>query len=308
MKPAPYGASTPSRCDVSIEIRWSQSSFNCYTLLMANLLFGTAGIPLSTWPQETGEGIRRVAALGLDCMEVEFVQGVYLNEAQAKAMAGIARNNKIKLSVHGPYYLNFNAHERPKLHSSQGMLHKAARIARLCGAQSIVFHAGFYLGDPPKQVYQTVKTAIREVLDKLEADDNTITLRPESAGKPTQFGSIDEIVRLTSELPRVAPCIDFAHWHARAGGNNSYEEFNGLLKDLRKNLGEAALQDMHIHVSGIEYGKSGEKKHLPIRASDLRYEDLLRALKDHGVGGTVICESPNREEDALLLKESYQKV
>ena len=56
---------------------------------MASLLFGTAGIPESTWPKETGEGIRRVAALGLDCMEVEFVQGVYLDEAHAKAIAGI---------------------------------------------------------------------------------------------------------------------------------------------------------------------------------------------------------------------------
>ena len=74
---------------------------------MANLLFGTAGIPVSTWPQETGEGIRRVAALGLDCMEMEFVQGVYLNEAQARAMAGIAHNNRIKLSVHGALFPQF---------------------------------------------------------------------------------------------------------------------------------------------------------------------------------------------------------
>jgi deoxyribonuclease-4 len=275
---------------------------------MSNLLFGTAGIPLSTWPQETGEGIRRVAALGLDCMEIEFVQGVYLDEAHAKAMAGIAKNNKVRLSVHAPYYLNFNAHEPPKLHSSQGMLHKAARIAALCGAKSIVFHPGFYLGDPPELVYRTVKTALREVLDKLDADDNPVTLRPESAGKPSQFGTIDELIMLANDLPKLSPCIDFAHWHARAGGNNSYEEFSGLLRDLKKKLGETALQDMHIHVSGIEYGKSGEKKHLPIRSSDLRYEDLLRALKDHGAGGTVISESPNREEDALLLKESYQKV
>jgi deoxyribonuclease-4 len=275
---------------------------------MAPLLFGTAGIPLSTWPQETGEGIRRVAALGLDCMELEFVQGVYLDEPHARAMAGIARNNNVKLSVHGPYYLNFNAHELPKLHSSQGMLHKAARIANICGAKSIVFHAGFYLGDPPEKAYGTISAALRGLLEKLEADDNPITLRPESAGKPTQFGSIEEVVNLTKELPRVAPCIDFAHWHARAGGNNTYEEFSGLLRDLRKSLGDGALDDMHIHVSGIEYGKSGEKKHLPLRSSDLKFEDLLRALKDHGAGGSVICESPNREEDALLLKESYQKV
>jgi deoxyribonuclease IV len=65
---------------------------------------------------------------------------------------------------------------------------------------------------------------------------------------------------------------------------------------------------MHIHISGIEYGRSGEKKHLPLRESDLKYEELLRALKDNGAGGLVICESPTHQEDALLLKETYQKV
>jgi deoxyribonuclease IV len=275
---------------------------------MANLLFGTAGIPESTWPRETGEGIRRVAALGLDCMEIEFVQGVYLDEAHAKAMAGISKNNKVKLSVHGPYYLNFNAHQPPKLHSSQGMLHKAAKIANLCGAKTIVFHPGFYLGDDAEAVYQTIKAALAEVLDKLDADNNPITLRPEVSGKPSQFGDLDEIIRLCKELPRVSPCIDFAHWHAREGGNNTYGEFNKALKTLRKRLGEKAVSDMHIHISGIEYGRSGEKKHLPLRESDLKFEELLRALKDNGAGGMVICESPTHQEDALLLKESYHKV
>lgn len=275
---------------------------------MTRLLFGTAGIPLSTWPQETGEGIRRVAALGLDCMELEFVQGVYLNEAQAKAMAGIAKNNNISLSVHAPYYLNFNAHEEHKLHASQGILYKSARIAAFSGAKSVVFHPGFYLGDPYEKAYQSVQASLGKVVQKLKDDMVCVTLRPESSGKPSQFGSIDELIQLTCSLENVAPCIDFAHWHARAGGNNSYGEFCGLLDDLRKNLGDAALSDMHIHVSGIEYGKSGERKHLPLTSSDLRYEDLLRALKDYGVSGRVICESPTREEDALLLKESYQKI
>lgn len=73
-------------------------------------------------------------------------------------------------------------------------------------------------------------------------------------------------------------------------------------------MSRKALDDMHIHVSGIEYGQGGEKKHLPIKESDLRYEEMLRAFKDHGLKGRVICESPNQEEDALLLLESFQKV
>jgi deoxyribonuclease-4 len=241
-------------------------------------------------------------------MEIEFVEGIYLDEAHARAMAGIARNNNVRLSVHAPYYLNFNAHDKSKLHASQGLLYKAARIAGICEARNVVFHAGFYLGDPPEQAHQTVKSSLQSVIEKLVGDNNPIILRPESSGKSSQFGTIDEIASLSRDLLSVAPCIDFAHWHARTGENNTYGEFCGLLLDLKKQLGESALQDMHIHISGIEYGKSGERRHLPLLSSDMRYEDLLRALKDHSISGTVICESPNREEDALLLKESYHKV
>ncbi|MCL2706634.1 MAG: TIM barrel protein [Dehalococcoidia bacterium] len=223
-------------------------------------------------------------------------------------MAGIAKNNNITLSAHAPYYLNFNARESKKMHTSQGVLYKTARIAALCGAKNVVFHPGFYLGDLSEKTLCSIRTSLGKVVEKLQADMIDIKLRPESAGKPTQFGSIDELIKLSCSLDNTAPCIDFAHWHALTGGNNSYGEFCGLLDSLRKNLGESALCDMHIHISGIEYGNSGEKKHLPLAASDLRYEDLLRALKDYGVSGCVICESPIREEDALLLKESYRKI
>jgi len=52
--------------------------------------------------------------------------------------------------------------------------------------------------------------------------------------------------------------------------------------------------------------QTGEIKHLPLKESDLKYVELLRALRDKGVAGMVICESPNLEDDALLLKETYE--
>jgi len=274
---------------------------------MAGLLFGTSGIPHNTYPQTTADGIRRVAALGLDCLELAFVHGVYLNKPEAGAVAGVARNNSIVLSAHAPYWLNFNPRVDKKRRVSQGILHNAAHISQICGAANIVFHPGFYMGDPPEQVFQTVKKAIGEVLEKLSADGNPITLRAEVSGRFVQFGTVDEIIRLNQELPRVAPCVDFAHWHAR-GNFNSYPEFSGLLRDIEKKLGRQALENVHFHVSGIDYNKLGERKHLPLRASDLKYEELLRAFKDFGVQGSVICESPNPEEDALLLKEIYEKM
>jgi deoxyribonuclease-4 len=99
--------------------------------------------------------------------------------------------------------------------------------------------------------------------------------------------------------------MDFAHWHARTGIFNSYQEFTSILRQIKERLGKAALDNMHIHVSGIAYGKKGETKHLNLEESDFQYIELLRALKDYDVKGLVICESPNLEEDALLLQATY---
>ena len=62
---------------------------------------------------------------------------------------------------------------------------------------------------------------------------------------------------------------------------------------------------MHIHFSGIRYGGKGEIKHLNLQESDLQYVELLKALRDYEVKGLVICESPNLEEDAWLLQDTY---
>jgi deoxyribonuclease-4 len=63
-----------------------------------------------------------------------------------------------------------------------------------------------------------------------------------------------------------------------------------------------------VHVSGIEYGPHGERRHVPLRRSRFRYRELLRALKDMNVSGWVISESPAQEEDALLLQRTYRRL
>jgi deoxyribonuclease-4 len=238
-------------------------------------------------------------------MELEFVQGVYLDQATAYKVAEAAQSYGVKLSAHAPYYLNFNAHEVKKLKASQGYLLKSARIASLCNAHSIIFHAGFYLGDTDKSTYQAICKHLTEVIEKLKEEDINLTIRPEVSGKLSQFGSLDEILRLCAELEGAAPCIDFAHWHARTGEYNSYQEFASILESVHHKLGDAALKDMHLHISGIEYGTKGERRHLELEQSDLKYTELLKALKDYTVGGTVICESPIQEEDAVRLKQVY---
>lgn len=275
---------------------------------MKRLLFGTAGVPRSARTTATIDGIERIAELGLECLELEFVQGVRMGEAGARLVAATAARTGIRLSVHGPYYINLNAREPEKIRASQDRIYQSARIGALCGAESIVFHAAFYMGDPLDVVYQRVKGYLAEILGRLEREDIRVKLRPELTGKGSQFGDLDELLDLSTELAGVAPCIDFAHLHARTDSFNSYAEFASVLQKIKDRLGAAALGDMHIHVSGIDYGGKGERRHLNLPEADLRYWELLRALVDYGAGGLLICESPNLETDALLLQSTYQEL
>ncbi len=275
---------------------------------MDRLLFGTGGTPHSAKTASTIDGIKRIAELKLGCLEMEFVQGVRMGEAGARLVAETAAAEGVKLSAHGPYFINLNAREPEKVAASQERILQTARIAAVCGAESIVFHAAYYLGDPPEKTYSSVKKNLAEVIDQLKRENNRVWVRPEVMGKPTQFGTIEEVLNLCTELEGVGICMDFAHWHARSGESNSYPEFAAILQQIKQKLGDKALDDMHIHVSGIAYGKKGELKHLNLKEADLNYIALLRALKDYGAKGLVICESPNLEEDALLLQETYHNL
>ena len=124
-------------------------------------------------------------------------------------------------------------------------------------------------------------------------------------GKSSQFGNLDEVLTLCQEVEGLAPCLDFSHLHAREGKANTYLDFHRILRKVEKRLGKPALKDIHIHISGIDYGLKGEIKHLNLAESDFRYDEWTACLRDMDVAGLVICESPGRETDAVLLKNLY---
>ncbi|MCE5250668.1 TIM barrel protein [bacterium] len=272
------------------------------------LLFGTAGTPESAQPRDSVTACKRLRELGLDCMELEYVRGTFPGEDKAREIAAAARENGIRLSAHGPYFINLNAVEPEKLEASRRRIINTARFGGLSGAESITFHAGFMLKQTPETVYGTIRKELEGLCDAVRSFDESIDIRPELTGKPTQFGSLDEILSLSKELDGIHPCIDWAHLFARSGEFNTAREFQTVIDTIRSVLGDHELKRMHMHISGIEFGAKGEKKHLNLDESDLNYRDLLRVLKDNGVCGFLVCESPSLEKDALLMKNWYEKL
>ena len=276
---------------------------------ISELLFGTGGVPLSAESRSTEAGIERIAELGLGCMEVEFVQGVKMSPQVAVSVGELAARKNVALTAHGPYFVNLNAVEPQKVHMSKERIFQTARIAALFGARSITFHAAFYLKNTPAETYAAVKKRLQEVVNTLRKEGNKVTISPEVTGKSSQFGTLEELLQLSSEIEGVLPCIDFSHWHARTGKANSYQEFLDALDQIEKKLGRRGLDNMHIHLSGIAYSKKGEIKHLMLPDSDLHYAELLKALKERKAKGVVICESvPYLEQDALLLQQTYREL
>ena len=248
----------------------------------------------------------RIHELGMGCMEVEFVHGVRMNQKTAIAVGEVARKRNIRLTAHAPYYINLNSKEEEKVIASKERILQTARMAHTFSGESITFHAAFYTKMPPEQVYDTVKRHLNEIVEQLIKEKKLVTIRPEIMGKGSQFGTLNEILRLSTEIESVAPCIDFAHLHARTGKFNTYNEFSQVLDQVGEKLGREGLDTMHIHVSGINYGDKGERNHLNLKDSDFRYEGLIQSLKDHNAKGIVICESPNLELDAMMLQKLYK--
>ncbi|MBI2076446.1 MAG: TIM barrel protein [Candidatus Aenigmarchaeota archaeon] len=267
-----------------------------------NLLFGTAGIPLSTENRNTINGIKQARKLGLDAMELEFVQSVNISMDRAPEVRKAAKENSVTLTCHAPYYINLNSLDSAKLEAGRLRLLNAARIANLCGGWSVAFHPAFYHKMPADKVYENVEKQLSAVMKILKDEGNEIWIRPEVMGRVSQFGTLEEIIKLSQNIENVLPCVDFGHLHARDGKYNTYEEFCSALALLEKELGRYALDNMHIHIEGIEYNDKGERFHKELDDSDMNYRDLAKAWKNFKIGGVVISESPNIEKDAMMLK------
>ncbi len=270
------------------------------------LLFGTAGVPNSTEKKNNPvEGVKKIHELGLDCMQLEFAHGVRMKDEISSGLRKISYELGIPLTSHGPYYINLNAREQDKIDSSVERIIQTAKISDLCGAESMTFHAAFYMKDSPFDVFDLVEKSLNVIEERLGRLDIEIELRPELTGKTSQFGSLDELITLTKSVGSCAPCMDFSHLYARTGEYNTEEEFETVLTRLSDELGEDALKNMHIHLSGISSNSKGDLKHLNLESSNFNWKGLLNTLKRLDCRGYIICNSPNLETDAKMMKDYY---
>ncbi len=278
------------------------------------LYFGTAGFGGLEYPSTnpTADACLEINKIGLDALEIEFVRQIYLKNNSQEKLLEIkkkAETNNIKLSIHAPYFINLNSKDKLKLQNSVTRIIDSLNIGQTIGANILVFHIGYFMGEDKKKVMENICEQIAYIQEKFNTKNKQIKLGPELTGKKTQIGSLEELFYLYDKFGKkfIFPVIDFAHQHARENGYFKNTKNIDLFFSQLKSYPEI-FQNMHIHMSGINYTLKGERNHLMLENSDLPYKKILEKLKENKTNGVIICESPDNVGDALLMKKIYEKL
>lgn len=246
--------------------------------------FGPAGIG---GVNQAIDNLKEYAKHGFKAAEIEFTYGVYIkNKEDAKRIGDAAKKLGIMLSIHAPYYINLASIDKKKIEASKKRILDSCKIGNILGVKYIVFHPGFYGKLGKKECYALIKKQIQEMQKVIKSKGWKVKLAPETTGKKTQFGSLDEILKLVRETG-CSFCIDFAHLLAREG-KIDYKEIFEKIKNFNY---------IHSHFSGIEFTNKGERRHLITSESKLR--ELLGWIKSYNLSITIINESPMPFKDSI---------
>lgn len=269
---------------------------------MARVWLGPAGIPKYVKKaKDTLDGVRAVKELGLNAMEVEFVQGVRMGPDIAEKVGAVAKDLGVKLSVHAPYFINLCSDE--KADASMKRLWDSVDRAHRMGAWIVVVHAAYYGKLGPDRCYDAVKTRLGELIDKMSKEGiDDVVVGVEITARNNQFGSVEEAFALAKELRRVRPVVDWGHLFAR---NNGVIDYGSVLDLWRTAFGD---EHMHTHFTSVKY-RNGKyvDEHEPISMNMPPFEPLAEELAKRDMSITLICESPLLDQDALLMREILEK-
>ncbi len=276
---------------------------------MTTLRFGPAGKP-TNFSGDYEDVPPLLRQMGLDALEYEAVRGVRVAREKAERIREAAQQNDVVLSMHAPYFINLASPEEDTVSKSVERLREAAQASEWMGAYAVVFHPGYVKGNASREeALRRVVEAMGRVFEGLEL--KVAWLAPETTGKESQVGDVEETIRICQSHERVRPAVDWAHLHARTEGKdiNSEGDVIKVIDRIEKELGTWAVKPLHTHFSKIEYGKGGEREHhmLGEQGFGPEWEYVCKAYVDTGIDGVIISESPILEQDALLMKRVCEK-
>src|SRR5256712_14140262 len=135
--------------------------------------FGPARVPSQESPEAA---IEALIARGYTACEIDFEGRFWMDYDFAAPFGQLAREHDIVLSVHAPTAGFMRHAERgKKLNMAVGMLDHSAGIAKIAGAELVVFHPGFLLGRERGAAIDSVVEQLGELRDRLEKKDRAVS-------------------------------------------------------------------------------------------------------------------------------------
>ena len=292
-------------------------------------LFGVAGFPPAFFESEYRKKRRNIFewlnSLSLNWVELQNTYGVKMKEDQAKEYRELASKYDIGVSIHAPYYITLASGDSDVVKRSIERIFQCYWLADIIGANRIIFHPGFFSGKTDEDRKRGLDQLINGLLSIKNDIPNNIYLYAETAGKCSQLGSLEEIIKICNAVPYVRPCLDLAHIHGFTHGSLiSTESIVKVIEYVEQELGKKMLEDIHFHMYPVEIDKNGEKRHRAFfEKNELqqinlfskedewfypRPEHFVSAIKQKGICPIVVCEALNsQEQGAMLMKKLYRE-
>ena len=277
--------------------------------------FGPAGVPPTFRALKATliDVPRLLREEGLDAFEYQAVrwgEKPQIKKEDAEKFGLKAKENDVLLSLHGSYFVNLCG-DKEIMVASKNRLIACATASEWMNAQMVVFHVGFYGKKPPKQVFNDCLAALKEVVGEMKAlGIKNVKLGPETMGKLSQFGSLDEVLALCENLEQTQPVIDWAHLHARDRGRfKTVEDFRKVLVEIENRLGAEAVKNMHCHFTKVEFTEKGEKRHhiLDEMGYGPDFAVLAKVIAEFRLNPVIISESPILDLDAIKMRDILMK-
>jgi deoxyribonuclease-4 len=271
--------------------------------------FGPAGVPLAfrELNRPVFEFPKYLRDEGLDAFEYQAVRWgtkPQMNREIAEKLGAKAREHDVWLTVHSSYFVNFCG-KIETIEASKNRLIACTTAANWMDAHLVVFHPGFYVNQSPKEAVELCVKAISDVVESMKAlGIAKVKLGPETAGRSSRLGSLDEVLTLCERVDSMEPVVDWAHIHAREGGKlKTVEDFQKVVDTIERRLGTDAIRNLHCHFTHIEFTEKGEKRHHILDDGyGPNFRCLANLIVELGLKPVIVSESPILDVDALRMQ------
>jgi deoxyribonuclease-4 len=277
--------------------------------------FGPAGVPpiFHVMKAVLADVPRLLREEGLDAFEYQAVRWgakPQIEREDAEKLGSKARENDVWLSLHGSYFMNFCG-EKETIKASKKRLIACVTAAEWMKAHVVVFHPGFYGGKTQREAFAICLEALKEVAEAMRTlGIKNVKIGPETMGKRSQLGSLNEVMGLCEEVERTQLVVDWGHLHARDRGRfKTVNDFRKVVEEIENRLGTEATKNMHCHFTKIEFTAKGERRHHIMDETNFGpdFADFAKVIAEFKLKPVIISESPIIDMDAMTMRDILEK-